>query len=223
MTNNQKVLIGNFQKQFLSFDINNIEKIADQFISADLTQQDFLDACMPCMEEIGNKFETGEYFLPQLVVAGEMFKKVNSRFEKGNQEIKTFDASDHIVLGTPTGDIHDLGKNIFSVLAQANGFAVHDLGVDVPPEAFIKKLKETGANILGMSSLLTSTFDAIQKVVKLLEDNNLRDKTFILIGGGGTEQSLIEKFNIDAQTRDANEGIRILKEYIKTRNKEMTA
>jgi methanogenic corrinoid protein MtbC1 len=177
-----------------------------------------------------DKFEAGEYYLPQLVAAGEMFKTVSARLRGSDRSGDGSPLAQEpppqqgdIVLGTPLGDIHDLGKNIFSILAQASGFTVHDLGVDVPPAAFMDKLVETGATVLGMSALLTTTFDAIQSVVALLEEGGLRRQTYVIIGGGATEASLVEKLGVDAQTWDAYTGVKRIRAFVERGRREAAA
>jgi len=209
-----------FQEAFLSFDFDSIKSRAQALLDAGISVPAFLSACMPCMEEIGRKFEAGEYYLPQLVVAGEMFKTASREIRSVLTGDKSDLSQDQIVLGTPAGDIHDLGKDIFAVLAEANGFKVHNLGVDVKPEIFVRKLKETGAGVLGLSSLLTTTFTSICNIVDLLEEEGLRKRTFVIIGGGVTEKSLIDKLSVDAQTRDAFEGISLIRNYIRTAQRE---
>ena len=212
-----------FKENFLSFRIDAMEDEAAKLLDAGISVRDFLEACMPCMEEIGRKFEAGEYYLPQLVAAGEMFKTVNGRIKSSLNADEPTSVHGDIVLGTPRGDIHDLGKDIFGVLAQASGFAVHDLGVDVPPEVFVEKIAETGAAVLGMSSLLTTTYDSIKEVVDLLEKKGLRQQTFVIIGGGATEASLVQKLGVDAQTRDAYQGITQIRDFMETNRKEAVA
>lgn len=210
----------NFHELFLDFQFDSMDSAAENLLAANVTIREFLEACMPCMDEIGKKFEAGEYFLPQLVAAGEMFKTVSKHFEDSGGDSEALPSLGAMVLGTPQGDIHNLGKDIFSILAQASGFEIHDLGVDVAPEVFVKKIEETQARFLGLSALLTTTFDAIEEVVALLAEKGLRQDTCVIIGGGATEQSLIEKLGVDAQTRDAIEGIRIIKSVLGSAKKE---
>jgi 5-methyltetrahydrofolate--homocysteine methyltransferase len=211
MNDQQLKALTSFREKFLGFDIDAIDREADSLLAAGVTVRMFLDTCTPAMAEIGDKFEKGEYYLPHLVMAGEMFKTASRKVKGSMQAGDAGPAIAEIVLGTPKGDIHDLGKDIFGILAEASGYAVHNLGVDVPPEAFIARLEETGAPILGLSSLLTTTFGTIEQIVSMLEKKGLRKNTRIILGGGATEQSLIQKLGVDFQTRDAYEGITILK------------
>ena len=206
-----------FKDTFLKFDFDTIPACAQALIDTGMSIQEFLNTCMPLMEIIGEKYEAGEYYLPQLVVAGEMFKTASAMFNaqlKTNAQASSNDCVGKIVIGTPRGDIHNLGKDIFGVLARANGFDVYDLGVDVPPETFIETVEKTGASILGMSSLLTTAFDNMHDVVVQLEKKGLRRNVFVMIGGGATEQSLVAKLGVDVQTRDAYEGIKMIKQAI---------
>ena len=215
--------IQHFSSSFLAFEMDTMESHARAMMDAGISVKGFLTACMPCMEEIGMKFEAGEYYLPQLVVAGEMFKTVSNRIRQGLEADEGDVGQSQIVLGTPSGDIHDLGKDIFGVLAQASGFTVHNLGVDVLPNLFIEKLLETRAPILGLSSLLTTTFDAVREIISLLQGEGIRGNTFVILGGGVTEKSLVEKLGVDAQTRDAYEGVNIIRAHMQSRNEEAAA
>lgn len=211
MDDAQLQALSSFREKFLGFDLDSMAKEADRMLAAGVTVKQFLDTCTPVMAEIGEKFEQGEYYLPQLVMAGEMFKTASGRIKRALPAGDSDDAMAGIVLGTPRGDIHDLGKDIFAVLAEASGFTVRNLGVDVPPEAFYAALEETGAPILGLSSLLTTTFETIEEIVAGLEARGTRQDIHIILGGGATEQSLVEKLGVDSQTRDAYEGLTIIK------------
>lgn len=213
MAKRKKDELAGFREIFCSFRIDSVEPEVEALLESGVTPQAFLTACQQCMEEIGGKFEAGEYYLPELVVAGEMFKKVSKRIRPHLTSAKS-EVAGTIVLGTPKGDIHNLGKDIFSVLAESGGFLVHDLGVDVPPEAFVQKVEETGATILGMSALVTAAFSAMEEVIRRLDQGGLRKKMYVVIGGGVTTKEMVKRMGVDAQTRDAYEGLRIVKNFI---------
>jgi dimethylamine corrinoid protein len=208
-----KEAFSGFQETFFTFQLDTINQEADRLLKSDCSPQDFLLACQECMEEVGKKFEAGEYFLPELIMAGEIFKQVSARIKP---YLKHGEGQEHrgtIVVGTPKGDIHALGKDIFCVLAEAAGFTVHNLGEDVPPEGFIEKVKATGASILGMSALITTTYPYMAQVIELLKENGMRDGVKVVIGGGATSKDLADKIGADAQTWDAYEGIRIIQSF----------
>jgi methanogenic corrinoid protein MtbC1 len=177
-----------------------------------------LKACRLAMAEVGKKFETGEFFLSELIYSAEVFKAVSAILEPGL--VATRDGEDSkgvVVFGTPKGDIHDLGKNIVITMMRSQGFTVHDLGVDVHPEIFIKELQRTGAHILAFSALITPAFFAMKEAISLLEKKGMRDNTFVLIGGGVTTDFARKEIGADAQTLDPTEAIRLCEEYDKGR------
>lgn len=177
-----------------------------------------LKTCREAMEEIGKQFETGEVFLSELIYSAEVFKAVSAILEPSlmtaRDEVET---EGEVVFGTPLGDIHDLGKNIVITMMRSHGFAVNDLGVDVPPEKFVEELKKTGTSILAMSALITPAFVSMKETISLLEKNGLRENTFVIIGGGVTTQFVREEVGADAQTLDPTGAIRLCREYVKGR------
>jgi len=201
------------KEKFLAFQIDSIDEATKKLLDGGVAPYEILGVCQKCMEKIGEQFETGEYFLPELVIAGEMFKGVSD-------SVKPLMSSDgeekrgKIVIGTPKGDMHNLGKDIFSMLAGASGFTVYDLGVDVPPETFVEKIEETGAQILGVSVLITTGFEPIKKILRLLAEKGLRERVGVIVGGGVTTREMVDRFGLDAQTRDAYEGIRIIQQMM---------
>ena len=202
-----------FREKFFSFHLDTIAKEGARLLESGCSPHDFLRACQQCMEEVGKKFEAGDYYLPELVMAGEIFKQISSmikphlKFGDGQRNLGT------IVIGTPKGDIHALGKDIFCILAEAAGFTVYNLGEDVSPESFIDKVKATNATILGMSALITTAYPYMAQVVELLKENGLREGVKVVIGGGATSKDLAEKIGADAQTWDGYEGIRIIQSF----------
>jgi len=204
-----------FTKDFLAFNMDSIEEGAERLIRSGLDTKELLSAAQKCIEDVGRKFENGEYYLPELVVSGEIFIKVSNVIKRHTNPANETKKIGTIVLGTPQGDIHCLGKDIFGVLAEANGFLVHNMGVDVPPSKFVEKLEETGASVLGLSALLTTTYDPIREIVLQLESKGLRQKTFIIVGGAATTKGMVNKLGINAQTWDAYEGLRIIQSLIR--------
>jgi methylmalonyl-CoA mutase cobalamin-binding domain/chain len=120
-----------------------------------------------------------------------------------------------VVFGTPKGDIHDLGKNIVITMMRAQGFEVNDLGVDVPPERFIEEIQRTDASILAMSALITPAFPSMKEVIARLNEKGLRDRTFVIIGGGVTTEFARQEVGADAQTLDPTEAIKMCRAFLK--------
>lgn len=176
-----------------------------------------LKACRHAMEEVGRKFETGEFFLSELIYSSEVFKGINTILEpllKTARENDIVEGS--VVFGTPKGDIHDLGKNIVITMMKAHGFVVYDLGIDVPPGKFILELQRTGSSILAMSALMTPTFEAMKEIIKRLKEQGLRERTFVIIGGAVTSEFVRNEVGADAQTLDPTEAIRLCRNYLQT-------
>ena len=175
-----------------------------------------LRVCRKAMEEVGRRFETGEFFLSELIYSGEVFKGINTLLEPALKSSRAADAAEGVVLfGTPKGDIHDLGKNIVITMMKAHGFTVHDLGVDVPPHKFIAELKRTEAPILAMSALITPTFKSMKEIISMLEQERLRKETFVIIGGAVTSEFVQKEVGADAQTLDPIEAIRLCKSFMR--------
>lgn len=194
------------------------EKEALEAVQTELKNQkeplEIIDACRKGMESVGKKFQTGEYFLPDLIVSGELFKEIMEEIKPYMKKEKG-SAIGKIVLGTVKDDVHDIGKDIFKNLAEANGFEVYDLGVDVPPEKFVECIKKENPQIVGMSCLLTSAFSSIELTMNVIKKEGLRDKVKVIIGGAPVNEELKEKIGCDAQTRNASEGVELCKKFLK--------
>ena len=169
------------------------------------------------MDEVGQRYKKGEYFLSELIVSGEIFKDSMKVLEPALKKGATGQAT-KVVLGTVKGDIHNIGKDIVAVLLKGAGFDVYDLGIDVPTKAFIDKLIETKAPILGMSGLLTPSFESMKEAVEAVKEAGLRDKVKVIIGGGVVTELVQRHTGADAFTDDAMEGIEIIKKWAAGRN-----
>jgi methanogenic corrinoid protein MtbC1 len=165
------------------------------------------------MEVVGKRFETSEYFIPDLVYSGEILKEITELVRPrltGPAEVKRIA---NVVFGTVAGDIHDIGKDIVVFMLDVNGFQVHDLGVDVPPEAFVAKLKETNARIVGLSGFLTLAFDSMKDTVQAIRAAGLRDNVKIMIGGGQMNDDIRKYTEADAYGDNAMAGVSLAKQW----------
>lgn len=174
-----------------------------------------LKECQEAMEEVGKRFETGEFFLSELIYSAEVFKAVSPMLEEHMSATSSQRVSlGPIVFGTPLGDIHDLGKNLVITFLKANGFEVRDLGVDVPHQNFIDAIREYGAPILAMSGLITPALASMKEVVELLKEGGLRDSTFVLIGGAVSTDLACRETGADARGADAVAALNICRRYL---------
>jgi dimethylamine corrinoid protein len=164
---------------------------------------------------IGEKFSKKEYFLTELVMAGEIFQqsvKILEPLLKSKEKVKS---SGTVIIGTVRGDVHDIGKNIFVTLLRAAGYEVYDLGVDIPPEKFLEKVKEENADVVAYSGLLTVALESMKETTELLKSNGLRDKVKIIIGGLPVDEMWMKEAGADAYTDNAFEGVKIVDRWLK--------
>jgi methylmalonyl-CoA mutase cobalamin-binding domain/chain len=167
------------------------------------------------VEVVGQKFVKKEYFLTELVMAGEIFQQSAKILESAlNKEHAANNYKATVVVGTVKGDVHDIGKNIFITLLKSSGLEVYDIGVDVPPEAFVEKVKETKAQIVGYSGLLTVALESMNKTTNMLKEAGLRDRLKIIIGGLPVDELWMKEAGADGFTDNAFEGLKIVTKWI---------
>jgi corrinoid protein of di/trimethylamine methyltransferase len=168
------------------------------------------EALTPGMHVVGDKFSCGEYFIPHLVMAARAMQAAMAAVEpelKKRQE--AVEGAGTAVIGTVHGDIHEIGKSLVGVMLSANGFEVHDLGVNVPVEAFVAKVKETGAGLVGLSSLLTTTMVVQREVIQALEAAGLRDRVKVMVGGAPVKQGWADEIGADGYAEDATGAVEL--------------
>lgn len=164
------------------------------------------------MNLVGERFSSGDYFLSELIMSADLFTRTIAIIEPKLEGLAQ-EKLGKIVVGTPKGDIHDLGKNIFCTVAKGAGFEVHDLGVDVPVERFLEAIEEIKPDILGFSVLITTAFEPMKQVVDALVQKGLRDGIRVIIGGGVTTETVREYVGSDFQTIDAVHGLETCKRW----------
>jgi dimethylamine corrinoid protein len=171
-----------------------------------------VDAVTQALQVVGKKFQDGEWFLAELVYAGEIAKEVMGRLSPLMQA-EDSQSQETIVIGTVAGDLHDLGKNIFINYARSAGFKVIDLGIDVPTAKFVSAVKEHRPLVLGMSCLLTSTEKELGKVVDELKKQGVRDTVKVVVGGAALSERSAENAAADAFAPDAITGLDMIRKW----------
>jgi trimethylamine corrinoid protein len=192
---------------------NEALEIAHSRLDAGDDPLSILNDARSAMEIVGKRFETSEYFIPDLVYSGEILKEITALVRPkltGPAEVKRIA---DVVLGTVAGDIHDIGKDIVVFMLDVNGFQVHDLGVDVPPDKFVAKLRETNARIVGLSGFLTLAFDSMKDTVSAIEAAGLRDSVKIMIGGGQMNDDIRKYTMADAYGENAMAGVSLARQW----------
>jgi corrinoid protein of di/trimethylamine methyltransferase len=173
------------------------------------------EGLIPGINIVGEKFSCGEYFLPDLIIAADGMQKAMTLLEpellKRQQAIES---AGTVLLGTVKGDIHEIGKSLVGTMLTANGFKVHDLGVDVPTETFVAKVQEMKPDILGLSALLTTTMVMQREVIKALAEAGIRDKVKVMVGGAPVTRSWAEEIGADGYAEDAMGAVQIARQLV---------
>ena len=187
---------------------------ARQLLDEGTDPMNILEACSEAMKTVGKRFEQGEYFLPHLILAGVMLKQISETIKPLIKEEKTEAGRGRVLMGTVSGDIHDIGKNMVIFLLEVNGFEVRDIGIDQPLENFLKAIREFQPQVVGMSGLLTLAFDSMKETVRAIEDAGLREKVRIMIGGAQVTEQVKDYTGADAYGPDALAGVRLVEQWI---------
>jgi len=174
---------------------------------------ELLRACQQGMAEVGTRFECQDYFVSDLMMSGEIFNSIAAILEPA-LKAGGCDSAGTVIMGTVKGDIHNIGKDIVVNMLKAANFEVHDLGVDVPPQVFVDKLKETGARVLGLSGLLTLAFDSMKETIDLITAAGLRDSVKIMVGGGSVDANVCRIVGADNWSTDAQKAVRFTQEWL---------
>ncbi|AHF10418.1 MULTISPECIES: cobalamin B12-binding domain-containing protein [Dehalobacter] len=170
-------------------------------------------ACQSGMSVVGDFFEKGEYFVGDLIFAGELLTSAIDIL-KPIMDTQNAGTVGSMVLGTVAGDLHDIGKNIFKSMAEAAGFKVYDLGIDQSAGEFVKKVKEVNPEIIGLSGVLTLALESMKNIVEALEEAGLRSKVKVIIGGNPVTKEACETIGADAFTTNAAEGVKICQKWV---------
>lgn len=183
-------------------------------IDAKLTAEKILrEGMMTAMAKVGALFEEGEYFVPELLVA--------ARAMQGGMELlkpllvaEDVEPIGKVVLGTVKGDLHDIGKNLVGMMLEGAGFEITDLGTDIEADKFVEAVKSTGAQILGMSALLTTTMSNMPSTIEALKQAGLRDSVKVMVGGAPVTQSFAEQIGADGYAPDASQAAKLALSYV---------
>ena len=187
-------------------------KIASQMLDAGASPLEVLDACRNAMEIIGKRFETGDCFIPELMLAGEILSQISAIVKPRMSQSAESKKLGKVIVGTVQGDIHDIAKDIVVFMLDINGFEVTDLGVDVPPAKFVEAVKQAGAKIVGLSGFLTLAFDPMKDTVAALKAAGLNDVK-VMIGGGQIDENIRQYTGADAYGKDAMAAVAIAKSW----------
>jgi methanogenic corrinoid protein MtbC1 len=163
---------------------------------------------------VGQRYHDGEYFIPELVLSGEILKAIVEMVKPKLAKGAEVEHLGKVIIGTVAGDIHDIGKDIVTFMLDVNGFEVYDLGIDVPAKEFVNKIKEVEPEVVGLSGFLTVSFESMKETVQAIKDAGLRDKIKIMVGGGTLDDAVREYVGADAFGRFAGDAVSLAKQWI---------
>lgn len=189
--------------------------LVQQYLADGVDPLTIIDLCHKGMLQVGEYYEEGRYFIAGLIMAGEIMRQVGQQVFPLLESKVTNGDSGSIVLGTVEGDIHFIGKDIFKVLVRVYGFAVHDLGVDVPPSKFLAAIHEFKPDIVGLSCLITAAYKPMQETIALLKENvprELAPRAYLI--GGRVDEFLCEELGADYWTNDAMRGVHLCQQIM---------
>jgi 5-methyltetrahydrofolate--homocysteine methyltransferase len=173
-----------------------------------------MDAAREAMGIVGDRYEKGTYFLPELIMAGEMLGQITQIIKPELAKMPEVKRQGKVLIGTVKGDIHDIGKSIVSFMLDVNGFDVRDLGVDVAPQKFVEAIRDFRPQVIGLSGFLTLAFDAMKDTIEAIKAAGLRDGVKIMIGGGQISEQIKDYAGADAYGRDAMAGVSLAKKWL---------
>ncbi len=192
-------------------------KLAFEMLDAGYAPIQILNHCKEAMEVVGKRFEENEYFLPELMLAGEMLNQISDKAKPLIKNVTSEDPADSqgtVLIGTVHGDLHDIGKNIVTFMLEINDFNVIDLGIDVPIQEFLNAIEEHKPAVVGLSGFLTLAFDSMKETILAIEGAGLRKDLKIIIGGGQIDTTVRDYTGADAYGLNAIEAVNICKDWL---------
>jgi methanogenic corrinoid protein MtbC1 len=189
-------------------------KLVRKMVAEGTAPAAIVDAAREAMGIVGERYEKGTYFLPELIMAGEMLTQITNIIKPELAKMPDVKRQGKVLIGTVKGDIHDIGKNIVSFMLDVNGFEVRDLGVDVAPQKFVEAIRDFRPQVIGLSGFLTLAFDAMKDTIEAVKAAGLRDGVKIMIGGGQITEQIREYAGADAYGRDAMAGVSLARKWL---------
>jgi methylmalonyl-CoA mutase cobalamin-binding domain/chain len=207
--------LGKLSEAIVALDKEGVLGAVKEGIHTNVDPIKLIEEAREGLERVGEEFEKGNYFLMELMRAAQIFKEAASLINPKIQECyKDITMKGKVLIGTVSGDVHDLGKGIVATLLKCRGFEVIDLGVDTPEQVFVEKIKEHNPQVVGMSGLLTTSIPVMGKTVKAIEEAGLRGRVKVIVGGGVVGEVKTSDIGVDYATSNANEGIRVIEDWI---------
>ena len=189
-------------------------KLVREMVQGGTEPTAILDAVKEAMAIVGDRYEKGTYFLPELMLSGEMLNQITEILKPELARLPTVEREGKVLIGTVEGDIHDIGKNIVTFMLDVNGFDVRDLGVNVSPQKYIAAIRDFQPQVIGLSGFLTLAFDTMKETIDAIQAAGLRDQVKIMVGGGQMDDQVRAYTGADAYGRDAMAAVKLAKQWI---------
>ena len=210
---NEEILQGLFDNTLIG-NAPEVKDLTNAGLEQDMSPESMLyDALIPSLEEVGARFERGDFFVPEMLIAARAMQGALDILrpllaETGAQQVGTY------VMGTVKGDVHDIGKNLVNIMLEGAGFTVHDLGVNVAPEKFIEAIQEFKPDVVGFSAFLTTTMPMFKANINAFEKAGIRDDVIVMVGGAPVTQEYATAVGADGYAADASSAVRLAKDLI---------
>ena len=204
-------LIQSIQENVINGQKAPVESLVRQALEAKLPPDEILNTgLIAAMKEVGARFEAGDFYVPEMLIAARAMQ-AGLAILKPHLVSGGIQSAGRVVIGTVKGDLHDIGKNLVSMMLEGAGFEIVDLGTDVPPEKFIAAIKENNAGLLGMSALLTTTMSNMKLVLAALKEAGVREQVKVMIGGAPVTESFAKEIGADGYAPDASRAVTLAK------------
>lgn len=221
MSDLKETLLKGLENAVVEMEEDQAEEIAKEYIKKGFNAYDgIVDGLAKGMNQAGKLYEEEEYYIPELLMCSDaMYQgldilKPHLSYDNKKEKLRA-------VVGVVEGDTHDIGKNLFKIMLETVGFEVVDLGRDVPPVEFVDKVKEIGACLIGLSTLMTTTMENMPKVIELLKKENIREDVIVMVGGGPISQSYADKIGADGYAPEASKAAKLAKKLVSKLNKKV--
>ncbi len=208
-------ILNRLKEAVINYDVDKAVKAAQEVIETGFDPLAAIEEGLAAgLQVVGDKFGSGEIFLPMLMISAEATKKALAILEPAVAKGKARKVRGKVVIGTVEGDIHDIGKSIVAAMLTANGFEVHDIGCDVPTSKFVEKVKAVNPDVIGMSALLTTTMPKMSELIDALKKMGLREKVKVVVGGAPVSAAWAEQIGADAYGEDAMAAVDVIKKLL---------
>jgi corrinoid protein of di/trimethylamine methyltransferase len=211
---NAEVLYGQLADAVVDMDEDRAVELSNQAVAEEVDAYEAIDKGLAKgMERAGQLFEEEEYFVPELIICSDAMNAgidiLKPHIKQGEAAVKR-----RGVIGVIEGDTHDIGKNLVKIMLEASGFDIVDLGRDVPPRTFVDQAIETNADLILLSSLMTTTMDAMAEVIKILVERGVRDRFKVAVGGGPISRAFADRIGADGYGKNATEAVRLCQRLV---------